>query len=77
MSVSLRESLTQRVRERVGPGSFSRYVSDAVELQLQQDELADWLAEMEEINGPVTQQELAQAEEAWLEAERSWREGTS
>jgi hypothetical protein len=65
------------VRERVGPGSFSRYVSDAVELQLQQDELADWLAEMEEINGPVTQQELAQAEEAWLEAERSWREGTS
>ena len=74
VSVSMPESLAAEIRKRVGPGSFSRYVTEAVHHRLKQDQLADLLAEMEAVNGPVSEDELAAVETVWLEAEQTWRD---
>jgi hypothetical protein len=46
VSVSMPEGLIDAVRERTGPGGFSRYVAEAVEERLiddRQADLAEWL----------------------------------
>ncbi|MER5477948.1 hypothetical protein ABT026_13385 [Streptomyces sp. NPDC002734] len=61
-TVTLPEELAEAIREEVGPGGFSRYVTHAIERQREQDrlgELVDWL---ETEYGPVTEEELAAAE---------------
>jgi hypothetical protein len=48
VSVSMPEDLVAAVRERTGPGGFSRYVAEAVEERLREerlDELDRWLTE--------------------------------
>jgi predicted transcriptional regulator len=73
VSVSLPESLTQRVRRLAGPGSFSRYVANALEHQVQQDELSKWLAEMEAEHGPVPQDITEEVASTWDELDRRFR----
>jgi Arc/MetJ-type ribon-helix-helix transcriptional regulator len=74
VSVSMPESLAREIRERVGPGAFSRYVTEAAHHKLKQDQLTELLADMEAANGPVSDDELAAVEAVWLEAEESWRD---
>ena len=65
VSVSLPDELTVAVRQRVGPGGFSGYVSAAVSRQLELDRLAELIAEMETATGPVSADLLREAESAW------------
>lgn len=53
VSVSMPAELTQAVRNRTGPGGFSRYVSEAVQARIQHDLLGDLLDELDEQYGPV------------------------
>jgi len=48
------------VRDRVGPRGFSAYVDHAVAQQLRRDELADLVADLAELNGPVDEQAVAE-----------------
>jgi Arc/MetJ-type ribon-helix-helix transcriptional regulator len=73
VSVSMPESLASEIRNRVGPGAFSRYVTEAAHHKLKQDQLTELLADMEAASGPVSDDELAAVEAVWLEAEDSWR----
>jgi Arc/MetJ-type ribon-helix-helix transcriptional regulator len=74
VSVSMPESLAAEIRKRVGPGGFSRYVTEAANHKLKQDQLAELLAEMETAKGSVSEDELAAVETVWLEAEQTWRD---
>jgi Arc/MetJ-type ribon-helix-helix transcriptional regulator len=73
VSVSMPESLASEIRKRVGPGAFSRYVTEAAHHKLKQDQLTELIADIEASNGPVSEDELAAVEAVWLEAEESWR----
>jgi hypothetical protein len=65
VSVSMPEDLATAVRERVGPGGFSRYVTEAVERRLRHDRLGDLLDELDAEFGPVPPEVLQWAEGQW------------
>lgn len=66
LSVSLPDVLAASVRERVGPGRFSAYVTSAVERQLALDRLAELVAGIEEgLGHPIPAELMAEAEAAW------------
>jgi hypothetical protein len=73
-TVTLPEELAEEIRSEVGPGGFSRYVTQAVERQRERERLhaaVDW---WESEYGPVTDEELAEAEAERREIERAHAE---
>lgn len=69
VSVSMPQDLTAAVQERVGPGAFSSYVTQAVSRQLEQDLLSELSEELETEHGPVSGEALAEARAAWPDAQ--------
>lgn len=69
VSVSMPEDLIVAVRERTGPGGFSRFVAEATERRLRTESLGDLLAEMDEIYGPVPTELIEQARREWPDYE--------
>lgn len=69
VSVSLPEDLTAAVQQRVGPGKFSQYVSEAVSRQLEQDLLAELSELLTAEHGAVPEEYLAEARAAWPDSE--------
>jgi hypothetical protein len=69
VSVSMPEELTAAIRERTGPGGFSRFVSEAAEKRLRNELLDEYLAELDEIYGPVPQELLDWAARQWPDYE--------
>jgi hypothetical protein len=69
VSVSMPEELITAVRERTGPGGFSRYVTDAVERQYRHDGLRDYLDELDAQHGPVPAGLIGQARREWPDYE--------
>ena len=65
VSVSMPEDLAAAVRERTGPGGFSRYVTEATERRLQHDALGELLDELDAEFGPVSPELLEWAERQW------------
>ena len=74
VSVSMPDSLIRQVRERVGSGSFSRYVTEAVLRQIQMDNLDDLITDYVSRHGPLPQEALDKAEKALCELEAKWAE---
>jgi hypothetical protein len=69
VSVSMPEDLIDAVRERTGPGGFSRYVAEAVEERLiddRQADLAEWLVAT---YGEPSKESLEWAEGIWRSLE--------
>jgi len=65
VSVSLPSDLSAEVRRRVGRRGFSGFVAAAVRRQVERDDLDVLLAEMDEVNGPVSAELLAEVDELW------------
>jgi Arc/MetJ-type ribon-helix-helix transcriptional regulator len=65
VSVSMPEDLTAAVRQRVGRGKFSQYVTEAVTRQLELDLLAELSELLTAEHGPVPDEYLAEARAAW------------
>lgn len=65
VSVSMPEELSAAIRERTGPGGFSRFVSDAAERQLRNELLDEYLDELDELYGPVPRELMEQARREW------------
>ena len=65
VSVSMPEDLATAIRERTGPGGFSRYVTEAVERRFRHDRLGDLLDELDTEFGPVPPEILQWAEQQW------------
>ncbi|MEU9290808.1 hypothetical protein AB0D57_40800 [Streptomyces sp. NPDC048275] len=73
-TVTLPEELAEEIRQEVGPGGFSAYVTHAIERQREQDRLGELVAWMQEEGAPLTEEELAVAEAELREAERHFAE---
>jgi Arc/MetJ-type ribon-helix-helix transcriptional regulator len=71
-SVSMPPAIASEVRERVGKGSFSAYVTAAVERQIERDRLAEIVDDHEQRFGPVSEDLLAAAAAESAEAERRY-----
>ncbi|MFI2374860.1 hypothetical protein ACH5AO_07295 [Streptomyces sp. NPDC018964] len=69
-TVTLPEELAEAIRAEVGPGGFSRYVTQAIERRREQDRLGEAVAWWEEEYGGATEAELAEAEAERREIER-------
>jgi acetylornithine deacetylase/succinyl-diaminopimelate desuccinylase-like protein len=69
VSVSMPEELTVAVRERTGPGGFSRFVAEATEKRLRGELLDEYLDELDEIYGPVPHELMEQARREWPDYE--------
>ena len=65
VSVSMPEDLATAIRERTGPGGFSRYVTEAVERRFRHDRLGDLLNELDAEFGPVSPEILEWAQRQW------------
>jgi hypothetical protein len=63
--VTIPTDLAAELRSRAGRGNVSAYVTQALVRQLHHDRLGDLLAELAEVHGPVTDEELAQARAEW------------
>ena len=69
VSVSMPEDLTAAVRQRVGHGDFSQYVTEAVARRLELDLLGELAAMLEAEHGPVPDDALTEARRAWPDAQ--------
>jgi hypothetical protein len=69
VSVSMPEELSAAVRERTGPGGFSRYVAEAVEERLRQQGLDELSAYLEAKYGPVPEELIQEAMREWPDYE--------
>jgi hypothetical protein len=67
MSVTVPSEVAAEIRARAGRGNVSAYVTQALLRQLEHDRLGDLVAGLEEIHGPVTDEELAAARSEWPE----------
>ncbi|MFI8892053.1 hypothetical protein [Streptomyces paradoxus] len=76
-TVTLPEELAEEIRQEVGSGGFSAYVTKAIERQREQDRLGELVTWLEHEHGPVTAAELASAEAERREFERHFtQQGT-
>jgi hypothetical protein len=73
-TVTLPEELAEEIRSEVGPGGFSRYVTQAVERQRERERLHEAVGWWEGEYGDVTAEELAEAEAERREIERAHAE---
>ena len=73
-TVTLPEELAEEIRSEVGPGGFSRYVTQAVERQRERERLHQAVDWWESEYGPVTAEELAETEAERREIERAHAE---
>jgi hypothetical protein len=69
-TVTLPEELAEAIRAEVGPGGFSRYVTQAIERQRERDRLSEAVAWWEKEYGEITEAEMAEAEAERREIER-------
>ena len=69
VSVSMPEELSAAIRERTGPGEFSRFVTEAAEKRLRNELLGEYLDELDRVHGPVRQELLDWAEQLWRDLE--------
>lgn len=69
-TVTLPEELAEAIREKVGSGSFSHYVTQALERQSEQDRLQEFVEWWESEYGAVTEEELDEAAAERREIER-------
>jgi hypothetical protein len=69
-TVTLPEELAEAIRAEVGPGGFSRYVTQAIERQRERDRLSEAVAWWESEYGEITEAEMAEAEAERREIER-------
>jgi Arc/MetJ-type ribon-helix-helix transcriptional regulator len=73
-TVTLPEELAEEIRSEVGSGGFSRYVTQAVERQRERERLHEAVGWWESEYGPVTADELAEAETERRDIERAHAE---
>ena len=65
LSISLPAGLAKAVRTHVGSRGLSGFVARAVAHELEREQLGVFLAELEELRGPIPKPLLASARRAW------------
>jgi len=65
LSATIPKGLANQIRERAGRGNVSAYVTHALLRQLEHDRLGDLVGELEQIHGPISDDEVASARAEW------------
>lgn len=65
LSVSVPSEVAAAVRRRVGARGLSGFVARAIAHELEREQLATFLAELEQKLGPVSKAEVLRARRAW------------
>jgi hypothetical protein len=65
LSATVPKGLAAQIRERAGRGNVSAYVTHALMRQLEHDRLGDLVLELEQIHGPVSDDDVAAARAEW------------
>lgn len=65
LSVSVPLELARAVRQRVGARGLSGFVARAMAHELEREQLGAFLAELDQLHGPVPKAILTEARRAW------------
>ena len=68
ITITIDEEVLDDLKSRVAPGEVSSYVVDALRARLQRDPIMDLLATLDEMDGPLTAEEIGEGEQWWKEA---------
>lgn len=67
ITITIDEEVLNELRSRVGPGEVSAYVVNALRARLQKDPIMELLDKLDEMYGPLTDEEIAEGEREWAE----------
>ena len=67
ITITVDQDVLDEVKSRVGPGEVSSYVVDALRARLRKDPILELLDKLDEMYGPLTDEQIAEGEE-WLKA---------
>ena len=68
ITITVDEDVLEELKSRVGPGEVSSYVVDALRARLRKDPILELLDKLDEMYGPLTDEEIAEGEQWWIEA---------
>ena len=68
ITITIDEDVLNELKSRVGPGEVSGYVVEALRARLQRDPILELLDKLDEMYGPLTEEEIAEGERWWTEA---------
>ena len=73
ISISLPEALARRLKQAVGERGVSGFAAQAIARELQREPLGSLLAELDRTSGPLADDLLMEAREAWPTSSSSTR----
>lgn len=65
ITITVDEKVLDELKSRVGPGEVSSYVVEALRARLRKDPILELLDKLDEMYGPLTDDEIAEGEQ-WL-----------
>ncbi len=68
ITITVDEDVLNELKSRVGPGAVSSYVVEALRARLQRDPILELLDKLDEMYGPLTDEQIAEGERWWTEA---------
>jgi hypothetical protein len=68
ITITVDEDVLNELKSRVAPGEVSAYVVEALRARLQRDPILELLDKLDEMYGPLTDEEIAEGERWWIEA---------
>ena len=67
ITITVDEDVLDELKSRVGPGEVSAYVVEALRARLQRDPIMEMLDKLDEMYGPLSDEELAEGRREWKE----------
>jgi hypothetical protein len=67
ITITVDEDVLDELKSRVGPGEVSSYVVEALRARLRKDPILELLDKLDEMYGPLTEDEVAEGEREWDE----------
>jgi hypothetical protein len=65
ITITIDEDVLDELKSRVGPGQVSSYVVEALRARLRKDPILELLDKLDEMYGPLTDEQIAEGEQ-WL-----------
>jgi len=67
ITITVDEEVLNELKSRVGPGEVSAYVVEALRARLQRDPIMELLDKLDEMYGPLSDEQIAEGEREWAE----------
>ena len=67
ITITVDEEVLNELKSRVGPGEVSAYVVEALRARLQRDPILELLDKLDEMYGPLTDEEIEEGRREWKE----------